>query len=1209
MAGEADGKVVVDTELDPTGFRAGSEAMKGAVQSLTSKFNSLGSGAEMFGRVWLGTFRLITSEALSFYQISAKLTFRTAVAGAKKLVSTLGTVATLTKRIFTGSKKLGSGFSSAAKQAAGIALGLLGIKGIMSSLTESINAYKDANEELALMQKRIWATTGSFIGPVLEKIVALEAKAVSYLSAFLHYLGFTSKATTTAINKSGKAAKKETKELKRQLASFDELNILSDTSKDKDKDSSSGSNDAVEPLPDAELPQWLKDMADLMKDGKWAEAARILKDELTDLMDSIDWGAAGEKAGKAINGPLEFLKTFAYEFPWDKLGKHLAEFANGLMRTVDWANAGALAVSGFYIALKLLTGFFNELDPHLFSDSIYNFIMGAVNAADWPTLTKDFSKALSDFINGLYWDKLGEAFGALFGTVITSIRSFIETFDWLELGRNLGRGLNSFIENVPWDDLGFLMVAKLYILIQAITGFFQTLDPKLVGDAIYDTIFGGINAADWPRLTGDLFKAISDFIMGLDTEMLGFALGSAMQTILASIHSAIINVDWDGIGAQFALFVNGILNAVNWIELGDTLAAAIKGALEFGAGAILTLDWEALAESFNGFATHLLHGVADAVRGIDWAGVGTSFGEFLKTVDWGGIINGLFDVIKAIGAALLEFLPGFLEGFVSAMFEILGALIGGLAEFLWGIVQAELDALKEWWHAHAYEDGQFTITGLLSGIADALVNIGAWLLENVVTPFLSGLLKAFGLDVEASELYKIGIDLIAGLFNGIKEKMKKISDWLKEHITDPIIGGIKKLFGIHSPATETKALGEDVSEGLKSGMQSKMGTVAKVKSWLKSNITGPIMDGIKGLFGIKNNKASETEAQGKALTEGLHSGIKAPWSSVENTLKGYADKVVKVFKDKEGSMRTTGTNLITQLKSGFASGWSTVPTLLSGYATQVTGAFSAQYSNMGTVGGNLISYLYQGMSSKITELSGHFASLAYSVANAMPSETMKSAMEGPGKWLGYGLYMGIYNYLTENQSNFEALARWVASIFSSELQVSSPSKVFAKIGGFLMEGLSVGMDDEKKSVLQTTSGIASAITDEMETGEFAVNSTLPRALDQFGDLIADKFTDLINRLDSIAGKVTFATPAMANGAVPYSVSASTMDSSLSDQKQNDDLASVLIQVVNNAVITLVRAIEENGGTVVNIDKSSLTQAVIEEINRITRMTGTSPLLV
>ena len=60
---------------------------------------------------------------------------------------------------------------------------------------------------------------------------------------------------------------------------------------------------------------------------------------------------------------------------------------------------------------------------------------------------------------------------------------------------------------------------------------------------------------------------------------------------------------------------------------------------------------------------------------------------------------------------------------------------------------------------------------------------------------------------------------------------------------------------------------------------------------------------------------------------------------------------------------------------------------------------------------------------------------------------------------------------------------------------------------------------------------------------------------------------------------------------------------------NDELASVIIQAVTSATAAVVNAIQEYSGTTVNLDASSLTDRVVSEINRKTRMNGKSPLLI
>ena len=61
------------------------------------------------------------------------------------------------------------------------------------------------------------------------------------------------------------------------------------------------------------------------------------------------------------------------------------------------------------------------------------------------------------------------------------------------------------------------------------------------------------------------------------------------------------------------------------------------------------------------------------------------------------------------------------------------------------------------------------------------------------------------------------------------------------------------------------------------------------------------------------------------------------------------------------------------------------------------------------------------------------------------------------------------------------------------------------------------------------------------------------------------------------------------------------------EASNEELGSIIIQAVTNATAAIVDAIQEYGGTTVNLDERSLSSSVIKEINRRTRMAGKSPL--
>ena len=139
----------------------------------------------------------------------------------------------------------------------------------------------------------------------------------------------------------------------------------------------------------------------------------------------------------------------------------------------------------------------------------------------------------------------------------------------------------------------------------------------------------------------------------------------------------------------------------------------------------------------------------------------------------------------------------------------------------------------------------------------------------------------------------------------------------------------------------------------------------------------------------------------------------------------------------------------------------------------------------------------------------------------------------------------------------------------------------------------------------------------MQGGDYGTGNIVPEGqidttLSSFSDKITSSFAELMSRLQSIADGVTFATPDVVRGVAPYSVAAAvnknTGHSDDASSSYNEDISSVVIQSVNNATVAIVKAIQEYSQTNVNIDSDSLTDSIINEINRRTRMTGKSPLL-
>lgn len=955
------------------------------------------------------------SKARQLSSSLAKITMSLAVRGAQRLKATLNSLVGTTKKLVIGNQDYEKSFKKLTRLAKKFTLSLLGVKSVWMILKRAVSSYMSANEELANTQKQIWASLGSFLGPAIERVIGFVAKAISYLSAFLHLLGFSSKSATSAINKSGKAAEKETKKLERQLAAFDELNILSDN-KSKDKDDTGET--PITPLADAKLPDWAKELADLIKQGKWYEAGSLLATKLNEVVDTVDWDGIGAKFAEGFNNAIQFLLGFLDNFDFHKLGSSIASLINRAIRDINWYDFGRMIAKFFGGVIEFLIGFVETLDPVALSKAIVDFIHGAIDGVDWIDLAKRLGSAINDFIMDVKWDEIGAAIGEGLDMAFKTIGAFMDQFDWIAIGGKLADGVNNIIYNVDWYNVGTVLAELLTFA-------------WLIG-------FGFLQNLDWAQLA----KALSDFAIGF----------------FDKLREAISQVDWEQLGRDIVIFLENI-------------------------------KWEEVLESLS---------------------------------------------------------------------KLLGTIVGSVFSFLRGLLSEAWDRFVDFITPYAFENGKFTILGFL---------------------------------------------------NGIVEGFKNIFKWIKEHIVDPFIDAFKKAFGISSPSKVMKQYGGYIVDGIKEGIKAGF---SKIATWVKTNVFKPFIDAVNSVFDIASKISRALKTIGGYIIDGLKEGIKSAWENVKTLVAEKAESIFTAFKEKYGKLKEAGQTLMDNLKNGLSHVWDSVKTNVESYANSIKEKFESKKEALKSVGNTLMSFLGSGLTAGwngTNGVSGLVSKLGGYIADTFMN--FKDRMKNVGQHLMSGLQNGIVGFWNDYVvGTVSKIAQSVSDTFASVTQEHSPSKVWQRMGEYLMAGLEEGMEDETKPVLSTVSGIASAITDEMKLGEFSLNNSMPKALDRFGDVVTDKLTALVDCLEAIAERVTFMVPVMANGATPYQVASSVNAAQNKASKDaNDDMASVVIQSVTNATAAIVRAIEEFSGTTINLDKASLTEAVVEEINRKTRMTGTSPLLV
>ena len=160
--------------------------------------------------------------------------------------------------------------------------------------------------------------------------------------------------------------------------------------------------------------------------------------------------------------------------------------------------------------------------------------------------------------------------------------------------------------------------------------------------------------------------------------------------------------------------------------------------------------------------------MSDWLLKIDWETFGKTFFQqvynFVTGIDFGAIFSSFFSLMgTALGSALQLF-----KGFVDGLFE----------------------KVMSYFKRKTEECGGNIILGILKGILDAVVGIAAWIYDNIFTPFVNGILSAFGIENGLSVPFKeIGDKVIMGFLDGLTAAWKKVAEWITR-----VANGVKNTF-------------------------------------------------------------------------------------------------------------------------------------------------------------------------------------------------------------------------------------------------------------------------------------------------------------------------------------------------------------------------------------------------------------------------------
>lgn len=637
-----------------------------------------------------------------------------------------------------------------------------------------------------------------------------------------------------------------------------------------------------------------------------------------------------------------------------------------------------------------------------------------------------------------------------------------------------------------------------------------------------------------PRI-GVVIEGMGKLVAGLAPE-----IASALPTLTNELLPNLVELGVQSISA----LVQGIQ------ENGDSLAAgalSIVGTLAEGIAELLPM----VADTAASLAVSLADGLTESLPNIIPIAIETisTLVENL-TENANTIIDAGIQIILALGEGLIAALPQLIETVPQIVINIANVINDNapklvdtalylITRLAVGLVQAIptlvvnipkiIEAIVAAFMAFQWLNlGKQLIDGVTNGVKKAGESM-ATAAKNTFSKFKS---KLAGVEV-ASELKNIGKHIIDGIVGGIKNSLSRIAN-IAGKIKDTLLSKLKGLFKIASPSKLMKEevgayIGEGIAVGIEESGQMAVDAAEDVADKIADTLTqkrdslqskladyGELFERVKTedgkeLFQLGNlrDDIKQLEKYGDALDKLKEKGISdSLMSEIAGMGVGDAldymnkllsmsdtklDEYVSLFEQKQQMAQGVAEKFYKGEFDALEKSYTgELPAFLAGVKAEISDVGAAVSESMQAVSA-------EGVSEGIAEQRPLVAEQAKQL-----TETAKEEIAGyqtDFKAVGESLMEGVAKGVRDGQSGVvNAVAKALQAAVRAakkEMDINSPSRVMAKIGDYMAQGVGVGWSDRMDSVSDTISGSLSdgfsrRMSDAYEKMRAAMNQNMVR---------------------------------------------------------------------------------------------------------------------
>lgn len=461
----------------------------------------------------------------------------------------------------------------------------------------------------------------------------------------------------------------------------------------------------------------------------------------------------------------------------------------------------------------------------------------AFEEADWKGLGTLLGDKINELVDSVDWSGWGTKIGKGMNAAIQTLYYTVDTVDWVNIGKHLAEAVNSIINEVDWDIFGRLLAKKFTVALDVAGGFLKELD--------------------WTAVLQAFTSGFSGFYNELQ--------------------------EW--------------LESKDWHRIGEIITAKLSDALRNG-------NVEGAVKSFFDAFTEAINSLADLMDGIDFYQVAKDLVEML---------------IRAVSGVSWDELT-----------EALGRLIGESVDAVIQILAGSLADVGNYFKEKTQEVGGDAVAGFFFGIKDAIFGVGAWIVDNIFKPFWDGICAAFEIHSPSKKMAEIGGYIIAGLLDGIKDLPSKLKAKLDDALDKVVSWGSDLKSKVKDAAADAVSKAVDEFKDLASKLKLKLdAAIDKVKGFakdiasrMKSGTADAVADAasqLGNLAGKAKEKFDNTIARAKSFATGLISKLKGGAADAVSSAASQLATMPQKVKEKLDLVIQKAVSFAANLKEKFTS--------------------------------------------------------------------------------------------------------------------------------------------------------------------------------------------------------------------------------------------------------------------------------------------------